>query len=219
MLIKFYWHWFFWMALDMKQIDEIYRQMMVEALHRLHEAEKYLRLSDNGKEKSLADNAILQMRKAMEAIAFAAIAPQKELYEKKNPNFQRHYNATKIMSSLEKFNPHFYPLPLEPAVIKSDGEHFFDRKKGMFLTRKKFDSFYVRLGKYLHTLNPWGKDPQLLQLLNELPVVINLTYELLSIHLAVVKTEPISHFWIVWAKRDGSVELVKAEAGEACMIE
>ncbi len=126
----------------------------------------------------------------------------------------------KIMASLAAINPDFYPIPLVPAIRQPDGSWHFGRKTTGYMTRKRFENFYDRLGKYLHTINPWGKDPQLHQLCNDLPAAIDAVYELLDLHFAVIHIEePAStQIWVVDAKRDGTVAMTIAMADGRCVI-
>ena len=62
------------------------------------------------------ESAILQMRKALEAVAFAAVAPNKYQYAEyraqaeKNSDFTKDFNARSILQFLGKINADFYPL-------------------------------------------------------------------------------------------------------------
>lgn len=208
-----------------KQPDTIYREMMAEALYRLGSADKLMKNSNNFQDRVQFDSAILQMRKAMEAIAFSSIAPNQKRYEDlhrhKEKKIGDHYHAKKIMDSLAAINPHFYPIPHVPAIRQLDGSWHFGRKTTGYMTKKCFENLYDRLGKYLHTINPWGNDPQLHQLCNELPAAIDAVYELLDVHLAVLHIEEPSatQVWVVDAKRDGTVVMVIAMADGPCVIQ
>jgi len=208
-----------------KQPDTIYREMMAEALYRLGSADKLMKNSNNFQDRVQVDSAILQMRKAMEAIAFSSIAPSEKRYEDlhrhKEKKIGDHYHAKKIMTSLAAINPDFYPIPLVPAIRQLDRSWHFGRKTTGYMTRKCFENLYDRLGKYLHTINPWGNDPQLHQLCNELPAAIDDVYELLDVHLAVLHIEEPSatQVWVVDAKRDGTVAMVIAMADGPCVIQ
>ncbi len=56
--------------------------------------------------------AVLQMRKAFECVAYAAIAPNKKEYAEfraktdKQPDYTKDFHASKIMKLLSKINPH-----------------------------------------------------------------------------------------------------------------
>ncbi|HHQ4477391.1 TPA: hypothetical protein ACSPZR_002147 [Aeromonas veronii] len=212
------------MAKAKRQPDIIYREMMTEALYRLGSADKLMKNSNNFQDVVQVDSAILQIRKAMEAIAFSSIAPSEKRYADRHRHNEKaigdHYHAKKIMASLAAINPDFYPIPLVPAIRQPDGSWHFGRKTTGYMTRKRFENFYDRLGKYLHTINPWGKDPQLHQLCNDLPAAIDAVYELLDLHFAVIHIEePAStQIWVVDAKRDGTVAMTIAMADGRCVI-
>ena len=94
------------------------------------------------------ESAILQMRKALEAVAFAAITPNKGQYAEyraqaeKNSDFTKDFNARSILQFLGKINPDFYPMPTSAPIAVSPGNWHFDRRKDDSLSKDKFKSFY-----------------------------------------------------------------------------
>lgn len=59
---------------------KIYLDLMTQALERLTASEKYLAAYESCGQLCELESAALQLRKAMEAIGFAAIAPNKQMY-------------------------------------------------------------------------------------------------------------------------------------------
>lgn len=59
---------------------KIYLDLMAQALARLAASEKYLGSYKSHGQLCELESAALQLRKAMEAVAFAAIAPNKKMY-------------------------------------------------------------------------------------------------------------------------------------------
>ena len=59
--------------------------------------------------------AVLQMRKSLECLAYAAIAPNKEEYAKfragadSRPDYTKDFHAGRILQALKNVNPDFYP--------------------------------------------------------------------------------------------------------------
>ncbi|WP_421254568.1 hypothetical protein [Aeromonas sp. 600948] len=208
-----------------KRPEIIYREMMIEALYRLSSADNLIKNSNNFQDAVRVDSAILQIRKAMEAIAFSSIAPSEKRYEDSHRHNKKtigdHYHARRIMASLAAINPDFYPTPLVPAIRQPDGGWNFGRKTTGYMTRTRFEKFYDRLGKYLHTINPWGKDPQIHQLCKDLPTAIDAIYELLDLHFAVIHIEEpaTTQIWLVDAKRDGTVAMTIAMAEGSCVVQ
>ncbi|MEH8160923.1 hypothetical protein Q7I24_17480 [Aeromonas veronii] len=109
------------MAKAKRQPDIIYREMMTEALYRLGSADKLMKNSNNFQDRVQVDSAILQMRKAMEAIAFSSIAPSEKRYEDlhrhKEKKIGDHYHAQKIMTSLAAINPDFIQYQLSQQFV------------------------------------------------------------------------------------------------------
>ena len=149
------------------ELRNIYLAKIQEAIERLRASESFLASYTANSGLPNLEAAILQVRKALEAIAFASIAPNKEKYEvfrsraEKQPDFTKDYHAGKILKVLTKINKNFFPLALTPATNKPDGTFHFDRKCSGVLTKKRFESIYDRLGKHLHAHNPWSNNKNL----------------------------------------------------------
>jgi hypothetical protein len=102
----------------------VYLDKMTEALNRLQKSEQYLAQFVKSTSVFELESATLQLRKAMEAIAFAAIAPNKQQYAAvrksagKSAHFGDDWKADSIFLILDKLNPDFYPDPLlEPVQV------------------------------------------------------------------------------------------------------
>lgn len=184
--------------------------MVAEAVARLRAASSFLASYNTNSDLPSLEAAILQVRKALESIAFASIAPNKNKYKafrakaEAQPDYTKDYHAGKIFRVLSKINKNFYPLPLLPATRQPNGTLHFGRKELDYLTKKRFESFYDRLGKHLHAHNPWSSNKNLQNLAAELPVTINEAFSLLELHATFIQTPEFSGAWVVEAKRDGS---------------
>lgn len=199
------------------ELRAIYLDMVGEANERLRASEGFLVAYKDGQGLAFIDSAILQLRKAMEAIALAAIAPCKEQYEvfrarADQPDYTKDYHAGKIFQFLGKINKNFYPLPLLPAVRQSSGVLHLDRKASGYLTKKRFESLYDRLGKYLHTHNPWSNNKNLQNLVSELPSAIAETKSLLELHAAFIQTTSFSGAWVVEVKPGAAPVIITGQA-------
>ena len=115
--------------------------MAQEAACRLNAADDYLARYDGSQMIADLESAVLQVRKALEAIAFASIAPNKPEYQAlraaatKAPDFTKDYHAVRIFGALERVNKNFYPTALEPGVRQSDGRIHFDKKESGVLSQ------------------------------------------------------------------------------------
>lgn len=191
-------------------LQSIYLAMVANAGARLSAANVFLaRHREDGSVPEL-EASILQVRKALEAIAFAAIAPNKSAYEAfraqatEKVDYPKDYHAGKIFHILGKINPNFYPLALLPATRQPDGTWHFDRKTSGYLTKNRFESFYDRLGRHLHESNPWGSNNNLQNLAGDIPALIDEARSLLQLHAAFIQTPEFQGAWVVEVAADGS---------------
>lgn len=210
----------------MTDLRNIYLGKISEALARLAACELFLSSYSASKDVFTLESAILQLRKALEAVAFAAIAPNKDQYAEyraqadKSANFTKDFNARQILQFLGKVNPDFYPLPASAPILVSPGNWRFNRRKDNSLTKDKFESFYDRLGKYLHADNPWGNVKGLENLTKDIPAVIAATRSLLSWHFTTIRTPQFSGLWVIEAPSDGTPpRVIVGEADENFVLQ
>ncbi len=191
-------------------LQAIYANMVQEATRRLAASEKYRTAYLSKWEIPDLESAVLQVRKALEAIAFASIAPNKAEYAAfratatKAPDFTKDFHALKIFSALERINKKFYPVALLPAIQRPDGSHHFERREAGFLSKKRFEAAYDRLGKYLHAHNPWSSDKHVDNLAKDLPLIVEEAHGLLDLHVSFIDTPRYKGAWVVETPRDGS---------------
>lgn len=208
------------MASTADQAQKIYVAMVQEASQRLLVASTYLSEHAQSKSLPMLESGILQVRKALEAIAFASIAPNRQAYEsfrsraEEQKDYTKDYHAGKVFRVLGKINPDFYPVPLTGPTRMPDGTIFFGRKHDGYLTKRRFESFYDQLGKHLHAHNPWGTNKNLQNLAVELPAVINEASALLDLHATFIRTQEFKGAWVVQVPRDGSPPRVIAGAAQ-----
>lgn len=154
--------------------------------------------------------SILQLRKALETIAFASIAPDKKQYAAfratavQSADFTKDYHAGRIFTALAKVNKDFYPLALLPPERQPDRTLQFGRKASGYLTKKKFETAYDRLGKHLHARNPWSGNRNLHSLAADLPTIVEETHSLLDLHARVIRTPDFHGVWVVETDRLGN---------------
>ena len=191
-------------------LQAIYLNTVQQASRRLNACERYVAAFLVSHEISDLESAVLQLRKALETIAFASIAPNKAEYQTlraaamKSPDFTKDFHALKIFAALERINSKFYPLAVLPAVRKPDGSHHFERKEAGVLSKKKFEAAYDRLGKYLHADNPWSADKHFQNLAKDLPIIVEEARGLLDLHVSFINTTRYKGAWVVETPRDGS---------------
>ena len=206
----------------MVELQLIYLSKIDESLARVAAAETFLVGYEERRDVFALEAAMLQMRKALESMAFAAIAPNKVEYVKLRKeaenarDFRKDYSARKIVQALKQVNPDFYPVPVAaPSLIASKQWHF-DRRHDDSLTQDRFETLYDRLGKFLHADNPWGHDKGYENIAKELPGVISAIRLLLSLHFVVIRAPAFQGIWVVESFADGrpSTVLTGQAAGD-----
>jgi hypothetical protein len=154
--------------------------------------------------------AILQLRKSLETVAYAAIAPDKKQYAafragaSSSSDFTKDFHAGKIFTALSRINEDFYPIALLPAQRLPNGSWHYDRKASGYLTKKRFETTYDRLGKHLHAHNPWSASKNLQNLAADLPGIIEETHSLLDLHARFIRTPEFHGLWICETDRFGT---------------
>ncbi len=200
------------------ELQKIYLNKISEALARLDACNSFLALHKTANDAYLLDAAVLQVRKAMESLAFAAIAPNKVEYEafrvsaEKPSDYRKDYNARAILQYLDKINPDFYPTPLQAPKKTAEGIWHFERRIDDFLTKEQFESFYDRLGKYLHADNPWGNGKVIQNLKADLPGVVNKIRTLLECHFTVIRTSRFKGVWVIEARNGAAPRVIIGKA-------
>lgn len=102
-----------------------------------------------------AELIFIQLRKALELIAFGSPCANRAQYSQVHRNFTQHWNAKRLLTDLEKVNPRFYPEPLhEPREMPDKTKHF-DRPVDGFLTGDEFAQLYDSSAEVLHIRNPF----------------------------------------------------------------
>lgn len=184
-------------------IVEIYLNNMRDVKRRIKYAENQLGTFRDTHNYLLLENAILHTRKALECIAYASIAPNKNSYSKfrlmaETPaDFRKDYHGGKILKLLGKINKDFYPLPLvEPKPAGARRWHF-DRLSSGYLTKNQYIKFYDRLGKFLHSDNPWDNDKGYINLAKDMPEYFQRVKSLLQVHATYVQEKHSIYAFVI----------------------
>jgi len=176
---------------------------MRDVKKRISYAENQLSAFNETRNHLFLENAILHIRKALECIAYASIAPNKNAYSKfrseaETPaDFRKDYHGGKILKQLGRINKDFYPLPLVEPKLVGERQWHFDRLNSSYLTKKQYIKLYDRLGKYLHSDNPWDNDKRYLDLAKDMPENFQRVKLLLQIHATFVQTKQLRYAFVV----------------------
>lgn len=208
------------------EAQEIYLRSINESVARIDACGSFLGAYASSGSVSILEAAALQARKALEAVAYAAIAPNEKRYQAfraqatQPADYRKDYNARAILRHLAKINPDFYPTPLLPATQQAPGHWHFDLKPDGYLTKARFEAFYDRLGKFLHADNPWGHDKGFMNLAADLPSAMTQLRELLVLHKTIVRVPAFSGVWVIEVPTDGRIpHIITAEAtGEFTVV-
>lgn len=94
----------------MEELKYIYIQNIEQALSRLKVTKEFLEIYLNSSKQAYLESAILQLRKTLELLAFAAIAPNKTEYAKfrlkaeSRNDYRKDYKASTIVKILKNIN-------------------------------------------------------------------------------------------------------------------
>lgn len=131
------------MAKKQTDLQNIYLNQMAEVRSSLNAAQHFIGFFLKTDNRIEFDCGVLQLRKALEATAYASIAPNKDAYRafrqkgEMTKDFTKDFNATKIFQYLQQVNKDFYPMALKPGVRQPDGTVHFDKNENNFLTKEK----------------------------------------------------------------------------------
>jgi hypothetical protein len=101
----------------------------------------------------------LQLRKSLELVAFAGISANLDKYSQMRPKFHEDWNGKRIILTIEKINPNFYPIPIRTFADDKGQLHYDDIKDG-YLRKEDFVELYDWCGQQLHSFNPFQENSQ-----------------------------------------------------------
>jgi hypothetical protein len=151
----------------------------------------------------------LQIRKILELVALASLVANKFEYEKHRKNFQRDWNAKRILETLDKANPKFYPQPSKQVVSPETGRSVEVKPiTSGHLTRTDYEELYDKCSDILHASNPFSADQQEIQsFLDRAPEWMEKIQVLLNHHQMQLVDESVQLWVLMQAKDDGKVHV------------
>lgn len=208
----------------MLELQNIYLSKVTEVTARLGCCDSFLAAHRTNNNVFMLEAAVLQVRKSLEATAFAAISPNRAEYEsfrlhaEKPTDYRKDYNARAILQYLARVNSDFYPTPLLAPARLPNGRWHFERRSEGCLMKKQFETFYDRLGKYLHSDNPWAPSKEMQNLSADLPLVVAQLRALLEWHFTVIRTQAFTGVWVVHVPVDGSAPRILTAAADGDFV-
>jgi len=137
---------------------EAYAYCMESIKRRLAVARKTAnRKINTGYVRTNAELIALQLRKIAELIALSSICSHREDYERIRENFERDWNAKRILQQVEEINPNFYPKPTRQVKDPDTGKvtETVTVKDG-YLTRDELINMVDCCADLLHATNPYA---------------------------------------------------------------
>ena len=111
--------------------------------------------------QTTAESIALQIRKILELIALASLVANRTEYAKHRANFRTDWNGKRILETLEKANPKFYPKPNKQVIDPNTGKvvELKDVKSG-FLSKDEYTILYDACCDLLHADSPFSSKPK-----------------------------------------------------------
>jgi hypothetical protein len=161
----------------MEHPDRIrYAKLMSEARMRLSVVKAFLDKQVHAVYvQASTESMCLQLRKVLELIAFSALVSHRPAYIKVRADIAKDWHGKRILKTVEKINPNFYPCPM-PRVLNNV------RVRGGYLTRTQFAKLYDACGELLHSTNPFRRTRDFAAFERKIPLWVARIETLLSAH-------------------------------------
>lgn len=206
------------------ELKEKYLGCMREIKRRIDVIQRFLRQEVHaGYLASTAECIALQFRKTLELIVLASLVANREEYAKQRANFSTDWNAKRIVDTLDRVNPKFYPVPSKP--VRSSVQDLVDydfQPVSEHLTRDDYIQLFDKCCALLHAANPYSNSqPPYGQFMNEAPEWLRKTMALLN-HHEIFPLDTDLMFVVQMGRADQNVsltEFVKVGSKEALLTE
>ena len=110
----------------------------------------------------------LQVRRALELVAFASLAANKDAYQKVHRKFSDHHSAKGILKELNIIHPSFYPRPFRIVKKNEDLVQAQEIDSG-YLTQEEFEYLYIACCSIVHVWNPFKEQEKVVYLKHPIP--------------------------------------------------
>lgn len=185
---------------------------MDDIKHRLRKVDRILIGHSPMKHEGLDGEVVcLLIRKSLEQVAFASLIAHKEAYSKVHADFEKTWNAKRLLQKLASVHPDFYPRPVTfPTVDTGRVKHLLDVQDG-YLTQEDFVFLYNTCSEVLHTWNPYRPGPRIVETQRPLAEWVQRIKRLLELHY--MRPAGQSQVWVVQMQHpvDGKVHAFQAQ--------
>jgi hypothetical protein len=186
---------------------KIYCRCMEGVRHRLRVVQTILAGGiTTGHDHLNTELIFVQLRKALEEIAFASLSANKDKYSSVHANFADFWRAKELLKEIRQVNPNFYPVPIRVSTRVEDDvitDWRFEPIAEDFLKEEDFFLLYDKSSQVLHTRNPYRAGEAVSDIKYDVPGWIRRIQKLLSFHLVHLVDETDS--WIVQIPNEGHV--------------
>ena len=157
-----------------------------------------------------AESAALQLRIMLELVALSSLVANQEQYRKHRANFQKDWNAKRILETLEKANPKFYPVPTKQVLV-SDGYYDNPEIDSGYLKKEEFVILYDRCSAILHATNPFSERESDMKtfLSKEVPEWMDKIIVLLNHHHVYPVDDNRMYIVLMQSEEDGRVHMAE----------
>ena len=169
--------------------------------------------------QTTAESVSLQIRKILELIALASLAANRPEYAKHRRHFHKDWNAKRILDTLKKANPKFYPTPSRQVGDQETGRvASLEEITSGFLTEDDFTTLFDTCSAILHAENPFSRTQNPEAFLASVPEWLEKIRILLN-HHTIQLIDQDKQLWVLMkAKTDGKAhvwEVERVDEGEA----
>ena len=158
-------------------------------------------------QQTAVESTCLQIRMILELVALGSLVANQDYWSKSLRAMRNAWNAGDIVKELRKINPDFYPHPLIELPGQGIVQSKLEDRTGDVLSEDEFGDVYGRLGNILHASNPLGKPSETDYYMNNAPIWMLRTMNLLSCHTIRVLDNPTMFLVHMKEERDDDVHL------------
>lgn len=169
--------------------------------------------------QTTAESVALQIRKILELIALASLAANRSEYAEHRRHFYEDWNAKRILDTLKKANPGFYPTPSKQVVDQDSGQVVSLKEiTSGFLTIDDYITLIDACSDILHAENPFSRTQNPEAFMASVPEWMEKIRVLLNHHTIQLIDEDKQLWVLMKANTDGKAhvwEFERVGEGEA----
>lgn len=153
--------------------------------------------------QTTAESIALQVRKILELIALSSLVANREAYARHRKNFEKDWHAKRILQTLEKANPSYFPVPYRQIVEKDTGKVTeIKHIKNGYLTKNELEKLFDACCDLLHAENPFSPDSNSAQrFLASVPSWLSRLKKLLNHHTIQLVDRDLQ-FWVMMKEKE-----------------